>query len=281
MKHTLLFLLLFAVASRADSLDAKQTDTFRRIKSHLDRVPAIDTHDHLKPFATWHAAEVFLYLLRLNQLAATPDTISAPANPQKVGPTGTVSPAARPLIQKAIQAAGGKTNLLGFFAFKDHVRVGEKETGSGAKRESVMDAPRHWWLKSAGGYSEREDEPATFLVWAWTLGALTSAASTIEIVPAMRDGDMELWGLRVSGSVEPAMALYFSKTNDLLARIDWRSDIHRFSAWTALPTGTKYPARAVGYKKDTGKTWYYDDVTEVTPLKELPEKLQPTQPFVK
>ncbi len=51
MKHTLLFLLLFAVASRADSLDAKQTDTFRRIKSHLDRVPAIDTHDHLKPFA--------------------------------------------------------------------------------------------------------------------------------------------------------------------------------------------------------------------------------------
>jgi hypothetical protein len=69
--------------------------------------------------------------------------------------------------------------------------------------------------------------------------------------------------------------------NDLLARIDWRSDIHRFSAWTTLPTGTKYPARVVGYKKATGKTWYYDDVTEVTPLKELPEKLQPTQPAAK
>jgi len=50
MKHTLCFLVLCAVASRADSLDVKQTDSFRRIKSHLDRVPAIDTHDHLKPF---------------------------------------------------------------------------------------------------------------------------------------------------------------------------------------------------------------------------------------
>ena len=194
---------------------------------------------------------------------------------------GTVSPAARPLIQKAILAAGGKTNLLGLFAFKDNVRLGEKDTGFGAKRESVMDAPRHWWLKAPGGYSEREDEPATFLVWAWTLGALTSPASTIEIVPDVKDGDMELWGLRVSGSVKPAMELYFSKTNDLLARIDWRSDIHRFSAWTTLPTGTKYPARVVGYKKATGKTRYYDDVTEVTPLKELPEKLQPVQPAAK
>ena len=50
MKHTLYFLILFAVVGRADSLDVKRTDTFHRIKSHLDRVPAIDTHDHLKPF---------------------------------------------------------------------------------------------------------------------------------------------------------------------------------------------------------------------------------------
>ena len=40
-----------ALACGAETVDVKQTDTFRRIKSHLDRVPAIDTHDHLKPFA--------------------------------------------------------------------------------------------------------------------------------------------------------------------------------------------------------------------------------------
>ena len=46
----LAFCLLFAVACAADPFDVKKTDTFRRIKSHLDAVPAIDTHDHLKPF---------------------------------------------------------------------------------------------------------------------------------------------------------------------------------------------------------------------------------------
>ena len=46
----LLLCAIIAVACRGDSVDVKQTDTFRRIKAHLDRVPAIDTHDHLKPF---------------------------------------------------------------------------------------------------------------------------------------------------------------------------------------------------------------------------------------
>ncbi|MBI3414287.1 MAG: amidohydrolase family protein [Verrucomicrobia bacterium] len=49
--HCLLFAAFISIACAAESLDVKQTDTFRRIKSHLDRVPAIDTHDHLKPFA--------------------------------------------------------------------------------------------------------------------------------------------------------------------------------------------------------------------------------------
>ena len=40
-----------AISCAAEPLDVKKTDTFRRIKSHLDSVPAIDTHDHLKPFA--------------------------------------------------------------------------------------------------------------------------------------------------------------------------------------------------------------------------------------
>jgi len=36
--------------SAAQSIDVKQTGTFRRIKAHLDATPAIDTHDHLPPF---------------------------------------------------------------------------------------------------------------------------------------------------------------------------------------------------------------------------------------
>lgn len=196
------------------------------------------------------------------------------AEPKTNSPNGTFSPEARALIQQAVKAAGGADKLLGYFTFKDRVLIGEKDTGFGAKRESVMDAPRHWWLKAQVGYSERKDEPARFLVWAWTLRALTDAASTIEKIPDVKDGETELWGLRVSGSVTPAMELYFARTNDLLARIDWRKDIHRFSDWKATAGGFKYPARVVGYKAATGKVWYFDDVTEVTPLKELPEKIQ-------
>jgi hypothetical protein len=191
---------------------------------------------------------------------------------------GTVSPAAKPLIQKAVQAAGGEANLLRYFTLKDRVLLGEKDTGFGARRESVLDAPRHWWLKSPGGYTERKDEPAVFLVWAWTLAALTDPASSVDAVPDVKDGETELWGLRVSGSATPAMELYFTKTNDLLARIDWRNDIHRFSDWKTLPASTKYPARVVGYKKASGKVWYFDDVLEVAPLMGLPEALRPAKP---
>ncbi|MGE3310588.1 MAG: hypothetical protein AB7O66_11500 [Limisphaerales bacterium] len=41
---------LLAHAGLAEPFDVKTTETFRRIRSHLDSVPAIDTHDHLKPF---------------------------------------------------------------------------------------------------------------------------------------------------------------------------------------------------------------------------------------
>lgn len=196
------------------------------------------------------------------------------AEPKAAAPKGAVSAAARPLILKAVQAAGGEKTLLGIFTFKDRVLIGDKDTGFGSKRDSVLDAPRHWWLKTPSGYSKRKDEPAVFLVWAWTLRALTDAASTVDVVPDVKDGEAELWGLRVSGSVTPPMELYFARSTDLLARIDWRSDSHRFSDWRTIPAGTKYPARVVGYKKATGKIWYFDEVTEVIPLKELPEKLQ-------
>lgn len=200
----------------------------------------------------------------------------------KAAPTnGVVSAAAKPLVARAVAAAGGEANLLRWFTFKDRVLLGATDTGFGAKRESVMDAPRHWWLKTQAGYSERKGEPATFLVWAWTLRALTDPASAVDVVPDIKDGDAELWGLRVSGSVTPAMELYFSRQTSLLARIDWRSDIHRFSDWKTLPGGTKYPARVIGHKKADNRIWYFDDVLEVTPLKELPEKLRPAGPDAK
>jgi hypothetical protein len=174
-----------------------------------------------------------------------------------------------------VSAAGGEASLPRYVAFKDRVLIAETDTGFGAKRDSVLDAPRSWWLKKpGGGYTQRQSEPATFLVWAWTLRALTDTTSAVEAIPDLKDGEQELWGLRVSGSITPPMDLYFAKTNNLLARIDWRSDIHRFSNWKTAASGFTYPARVVGHKKATGKIWYFDDVLEVTPLHALPEQLR-------
>jgi predicted TIM-barrel fold metal-dependent hydrolase len=47
---SLVFLVAVFVAIPAWSQDTRSTELYRRIKSNLDAVPAIDTHDHLWPF---------------------------------------------------------------------------------------------------------------------------------------------------------------------------------------------------------------------------------------
>lgn len=46
--------IFFSAAISAQSIDTKQTATYRRIKAHLDATPAIDTHEHLPPFDLIH-----------------------------------------------------------------------------------------------------------------------------------------------------------------------------------------------------------------------------------
>ena len=118
-----------------------------------------------------------------------------------------------------------------------------------------------------------ESEPAIFLVWGWTLGAITDPKSKLEVIPELKDGDKTLVGLRVSETIKPAMEIYFDKTSNLLVRIDWRTDIHRFSDHKEHD-GVKYPSKCIGYKKATNKPWYFCEITEVERLKELPAGLK-------
>ncbi len=192
-------------------------------------------------------------------------------------PHAAISPDAGLLIRQALQAAGGEAHLLRHFQMKDRVLIGEQDTGAGNHRESVLDAPRAWWLKTKSGHSERTGEPAKYLVWAWTLQALVDPASRIEVVSPVTEGAITLRGLRVSGSVSPAMELYFAPDSHLLVRIDWRNDIHRFSDWKTLPRCTRYSSRVVGSRKATGKIWYFDEILEITPLDALPEGLPPVR----
>lgn len=179
------------------------------------------------------------------------------------------------LVKQVIEAAGGEVKLLKLFRTRETVNVSSDPDKKAPERVSVYEPPKYWWT----GKNERvknenaPDEPATFLVWAWTLGVLTDPASRLEVIPDVVESDKPAVGLRVSGTVTPPMDLYFDKAESRLVRIDWRSDIHRFSDWKEHD-GVKYPAKCAGYKKSTGKPWYFSEIIELERLSELPEGLK-------
>lgn len=186
-----------------------------------------------------------------------------------------VAPAAEPdaaaRVRQVVDAAGGPDKLLTLFRLRERINVSSDLSQPGKERVSVLEPPDHWWLGKRDRVTE-DKEPATFLVWAWTLGALTAPESKIETVPDVTEENRPAFGLRVSGSIDPPMELYFDRESSRLVRIDWRSDIHRFSDWRTVD-GTGYPAKVIGYKKASGKPWYTTEVLEVERLDELPAGL--------
>lgn len=176
------------------------------------------------------------------------------------------------LVEKVVAAGGGKDKLLKLFRIKEQLNVSADETKKGAERISVLEPPGHWWLGKKDRVKD-DKEPATFLVWAWTLGALTDPATKIETLDGVMENDALTRGLRLSGSITPPMDLHFAAADLRLVRIDWRSDIHRFSNWMEHD-GAHYPAKCIGYKKASGKPWYFSEIKELTRLSELPEGLQ-------
>jgi hypothetical protein len=192
-----------------------------------------------------------------------------------VSSTAAAEPGPESLVKQVIAAAGGEDRLLKLFRTRETVNVSSDPQKQAPERVSVYEPPKYWWTgKNERVKDEKQpQEPATFLVWAWTLGILTDPASKLDLIPDVVESDKPAVGLRVSGSVTPAMDLYFDKAESRLVRIDWRSDIHRFSDWKEVD-GVKYAAKCVGYKKATGKPWYFSEIIALERLKALPEGLK-------
>lgn len=178
------------------------------------------------------------------------------------------------LVKEVVTAAGGEDKLLKLFRTRETVNVSSDPEKKAPERVSVYEPPKYWWTGNNERVKDEKDskEPATFLVWAWTLGVLSDPASKLELIPEVTESDKPAVGLRVSGTVTPAMDIYFDKVENRLVRIDWRSDIHRFSDWKEHD-GVKYPAKCVGYKRATGKPWYFSEIIELERLQELPKGL--------
>lgn len=186
-------------------------------------------------------------------------------------PTIAEEPSAPQLIDEVVTAAGGKEKLLTLLRIKERLNVSSDPEKKGNERVSVLEPPAHWWLGTRDRVKQ-DKEPATFLVWAWTLGALVDPKSKVETVPDITEDDQPAFGLRVAGTIDPPLDLYFNQADNRLVRIDWRSDIHRFSDWKEHD-GAHYPAKCIGYKKASGKPWYFTEILELERLKELPAGL--------
>jgi hypothetical protein len=180
-------------------------------------------------------------------------------------------PSASELVEQVVTAAGGKEKLLTLLRIKERLNVSSDPEKKGNERVSVLEPPAHWWLGTKDRVKQ-DKEPATFLVWAWTLGALVDSQSKLETLPEISEGDQPAFGLRISGTIDPPLDIYFSRADSRLVRIDWRSDIHRFSDWKEHD-GAHYPAKCIGYRKSTGKPWYFTEILELERLQELPTGL--------
>jgi hypothetical protein len=174
------------------------------------------------------------------------------------------------LVDQALTAIGGKDKLLKIFRMKEVFHFGSTpEPAEGKKRstrESILSLPDKWWINK----KERGVEPAKDDVRAWSLDLLVDEKSKFEILPDLTDEGKTLLGLRVSGSVTPAMDFYFDKETALLHRLNWRGDFYRFSAWK-VHDGFHYASKTIIFKVKDSKPWFFHEITEVERLKALPE----------
>jgi hypothetical protein len=177
--------------------------------------------------------------------------------------------AEKELVSKVINAAGGDEKLLKLFRMEERYNSGKELVSPGTSRVSIVEPPNSWWI----GTNERGAEPAKVTTWAWTLGVLKDPKSELEIIPDLTDDEKSLSGLRVTGSVDPAIDLYFDKTTHELVRVDWRNDIYRFSDWKDHD-GTRYPSKCAMFRRSSGEPWFFHEIIAIERLTELPDGLK-------
>jgi hypothetical protein len=203
------------------------------------------------------------------RLCVTLAAMLASAAPPSAAPAD--EPISAEEVRKTVDAAGGEARLLRLFRMKEVLALGSDPEKKGSPRTTVVEPPLHWW----SGTKDRvaaEKEPAVFLVWAWTLGALVDPKSKLEALPAAKYEDRELYGIRIHETISPPMDLYFDRETRRLKTIEWRADRHVFSEWRETD-GVHYPARCVGYKLKDGRRWYGTEIVELERLNTLPEGL--------
>jgi hypothetical protein len=190
-----------------------------------------------------------------------------PALAQQTTPAASSDDNPGLLASKIITAAGGREKLLTTFRLAERFNAGAEKAApeKSQSRTSILQPPKVWTV----GGKERGEEPAKFVVWAWTLGILSDPQTKLESKPGLAEDGKTTLALRASGSVNPAMDLHFDPQSLRLIRVDWRDDIYRFSEWREHD-GTAFHAQTTIWKKTAGKPWFFHEVVSVERLAALP-----------
>jgi hypothetical protein len=190
-------------------------------------------------------------------------------NPVNAAPAG--DPAAVQFAHAVVAAHGGPEKLLRVFTFTETFLLAGREKGT--RRTSTLEPPHLWYVGKKERVKEENKGPICHDVWMWTLQPLADPRSVLAPLPDTVVEGKPARGLRVGGSIEPAMSVYFDATTHDLLKIEWRGEQFHFSTPLAVD-GTRVPSRCVLIGK-SGKERMRTELHEVTRLAALPPPLAP------
>jgi hypothetical protein len=190
--------------------------------------------------------------------------------------------AAKALITKVIDRAGGEPRLLKHYRFRERVLIQDKPAdppGPDEKgnREATIEVGGRMWL----GTKRREKDKVRVLIWAWSLRILLEPGAKVDTLDDAMVAGKAAVGLRVTTITKDPIDLWFEKESLRLLAIDYTDTRHVFSDWTTTADGYEYPKHVAGYRfadaakkiaKDT--QWYQTDILDLKPLQELPAGLE-------
>jgi len=170
--------------------------------------------------------------------------------------------------QRLVASHGGAGKLLRVFTFSETYHMGGREKGT--DRTSVLAPPDLWYVGKTERVAEDGKGAICHDVWMWTLAPLVHPKTRLEILPAIPVEGRDTRGLKVSGTIEPAMAVYFDAITDDLLKIEWKGEQFFFSVPVAVD-GTRVPSRCVLIGK-SGKERMRTELRDIKRLAALPGK---------
>lgn len=170
------------------------------------------------------------------------------------------------LAQRIVASHGGAEKLLRVFTFSEIYHIGGREKGT--DRTSTLSPPSLWYVGKTERVAEEGKSAACHEVWMWTLAPLVHAKTKLAVLPAAVIAGKDARGLNVSGSIEPAMKVFFDAPTDDLLKIEWRGEQFFFSEPVTVD-GTRVPSKCILLGK-SGKERMRTELRDIKRLSALP-----------